>query len=254
MGTALTRRKLLGALAALAAAYSIPGALRGYAVEVTRLNWGLGARILFLADIHAHGGDRDYLVKVASEAKPDIIALGGDTWDSLTRSWGYVESLVKSLRAMARAVVAVLGNHEYGADRRRRIMLRDALRSLEDTGVYVLMDDRVHVAGVMVGGLDWRDDPRDYEEAVRALGDVDVVVVHSPDAFKSVRGRALVLAGHTHGGQVCTPWGSAIVTNSVYGYTSGLYRAGGAAMYVSRGVGEMVPPRLYCSREVVVVE
>ncbi|MFN7106430.1 MAG: metallophosphoesterase, partial [Pyrobaculum sp.] len=121
------------------------------------------------------------------------------------------------------------------------------VRALEEAGVHVLIDDWTSIGGLKIFGLDWREDPRTYPQ----VRDADVVLAHSPDAFHNAVG-GLYLAGHTHGGQICLPKNVPIVTNSVYGYTWGLYKRGDAVMYTSRGVGEMFP-RLFCSREYVLV-
>ncbi|WP_309544084.1 hypothetical protein [Pyrobaculum aerophilum] len=43
-----------------------------------------------------------------------------------------------------------------------------------------------------------------------------------------------------------------LITNSHFGYTYGLYRRGNAVMYVTRGLGEILP-RVWCDREVVIL-
>ncbi len=246
----INRRNFLKVMAASLLLYNIVGSVRSYSVEVVRLNLGVGRRILFLPDIHAHGGDRSEVIRLAGSIKPDIVILGGDMWDRLTRSWGYIEELVRGLRRSSSHVVAVLGNHEYNADSTGRIRLGEALTTLENLGIAVLRDDKVDLAGLTMAGLDWRSNPRRYDEAARRLGRADIVVSHSPDAFPHLaQGQPLLLAGHTHGGQICLPGGRSLWTNSAYGYTHGVYRVRGRIMVLSRGVGEMVPPRLYCGRQ-----
>ncbi|HLE83608.1 MAG TPA: metallophosphoesterase [Thermoanaerobaculia bacterium] len=68
-----------------------------------------------------------------------------------------------------------------------------------------------------------------------------IVLTHSPDAVEEAarRGIALVLAGHTHGGQVALPFYGAIITLSRLGkqLEYGLYRVDKTSLYVTRGVG-----------------
>jgi predicted MPP superfamily phosphohydrolase len=49
----------------------------------------------------------------------------------------------------------------------------------------------------------------------------------------------LMLAGHTHGGQVCLPFYGAVITHSKTSkrFESGLYRVGDTWLYVNRGIG-----------------
>ncbi len=249
----VSRRRFLLAIAASALGFTAVGAVNGVSLTMTRLDFGLGRRVLFLPDIHVHrSGERDYVVRVAEKLGPDIVIIGGDLWDERTHNMSVVRMLVEGLRRNARVVIAILGNHEYWST--SKFPLREAIAGLENLGVMVLRDEVVDGAGLRVAGLDWRDNPRDYEEALQGLGGADVFVSHSPDAFPYLGRRgALLLAGHTHGGQVCLPGSISIATNSVYGYRWGLYRLRGNVMYVSRGLGEMYPPRLYCSREAVLV-
>lgn len=65
----------------------------------------------------------------------------------------------------------------------------------------------------------------------------------------------LVLAGHTHGGQVRLPWIGPLDRSLLPGpYVAGRYDAGGAMIYVSRGIGtSYLPVRFACPPEVVVL-
>ncbi len=232
----LTRRRLLG----LPAAAALAAGLASSSLETTVLNLGVGRRVLFLADLHVHGPRPDILSAVGG-LEYDVVLIGGDMYDEWTPDLDPLIDLLASLRGPK---LAVLGNHEYWSSHRHP--LRRAIARLEEAGVHVLVDDKVRLGSLTVVGLDWREDPRDYP----LVRDADIVVVHSPDAFPRV-GSSLVLAGHTHGGQICLPGSISVVTNSVYGYMWGLYTRGDAKMYVSRGLGEMVPVRAFCPRELV---
>jgi len=67
---------------------------------------------------------------------------------------------------------------------------------------------------------------------------------------------ALVLAGHTHGGQVRLPWVGPLERTIARGrYVMGRYDNGPAMVYISRGIGtSYLPVRLGCAPEVVVLE
>ncbi len=250
----ISRRAFIKSIIAVAGLYMLAGPLDGYdGVEVTILDLGLGKRILFLPDIHVHrAGERDYVIDLVKRLSPDILILGGDTWDPRTSSLSVVEGFLEKLGEYARYKIMVLGNHEYNADASGRIPLREALVTAEDMGYIVLRDDKTTLEGLTVAGMDWRNDPQLYAEAVRAVGEAEILVAHSPDVYPHITGKQrLVLAGHTHGGQVCLAGSRSIITNSKYGYSWGLYTNGPRAMYVSRGLGEMIPPRLFCKRQAV---
>ncbi len=231
----MRRRTFLALLAGAAASAAGLGTSHVDA-DLTQLNLGLGKRVVFISDLHLHG------VREVELPSYDLLLIGGDTYDEHTPSLDVVTATLEKLPGPK---IAVLGNHEHWS--RRKFPLRQGVKALEDAGVHVLVDDWTQVGGLKIHGLDWREDPRSYP----AVADADVVLVHSPDAFQTAQ-RGLYLAGHTHGGQFCLPFNVAVYTNSHFGYTWGLYEREDAAMYVTRGFGEMLP-RLFCRREVVLI-
>jgi predicted MPP superfamily phosphohydrolase len=84
--------------------------------------------------------------------------------------------------------------------------------------------------------------------------------MHSPDSApeSAACGYDLILAGHTHGGQVRLPVVGALVTNSDMPreLASGLIRMGPALMHLSPGLGtsKYAPFRFLCRPEVTLVQ
>ena len=75
---------------------------------------------------------------------------------------------------------------------------------------------------------------------MRALPGARILLSHSPDPFPGVPGDvALMLAGHTHCGQVRLPFLGAVKTMSAYGqrYACGLIRENGRTLIVTAGLG-----------------
>ena len=66
----------------------------------------------------------------------------------------------------------------------------------------------------------------------------------------------LILAGHSHGGQVRLPfWGALLVPGDVDGYVAGLYDTPGGPLYVNVGIGTWhIPVRFFCRPEITVIE
>ena len=85
-------------------------------------------------------------------------------------------------------------------------------------------------------------------------------VMHSPDSAPETAalGYDLLVAGHTHGGQVCLPGVGALVTNCSLParLVSGLIRIGDAVMCVSPGLGtsKFAPFRFFCRPEATLLE
>lgn len=135
-----------------------------------------------------------------------------------------------------------------------------------------LMDNQAlklfYVKGVpfIIGGV-----PRFHEENVQGLWkevsrekmkeNFVLLLSHSPDVilYEDARKADLVLAGHTHGGQVRIPFIGALVTNTKLGrhFASGLFRFGKTRLFISRGVGleGLATPkiRFFCRPEIVLI-
>ena len=156
---------------------------------------------------------------------------------------------------------AVFGNHDhYAGD------VPGLAAFYESCGVQVLQNQAVALSRgasrlALAGIDDWNfgrpDLPRALAEAARAApGSPIVLVSHNPDSFfeAAARGVALVLAGHTHGGQIRIPGRPVLVRMSRYRLDEGHYRHAGCQIVVSRGMGASgVPLRLGCPPEALLV-
>jgi predicted MPP superfamily phosphohydrolase len=130
---------------------------------------------------------------------------------------------------------------------------------MERLGIQVLANQTIELnrgsATVLLTGI---DDVHYYytEDALDALydggGGFRVVAVHSPEfaAQAAAAGARLYLAGHTHGGQICLPGGSAILTHAITGrkYVAGRWRHGDMTGYTSCGTGISGLPVRYNNR------
>ncbi len=85
-----------------------------------------------------------------------------------------------------------------------------------------------------------------------------VMLTHSPDIFpRTPADIDLVLAGHTHCGQIAYPWGGSPATMSNYGnaYACGVVKRGGTTLITSGGIGtSLLPVRLFTRPEVWLIE
>ena len=128
-------------------------------------------------------------------------------------------------------------------------MLRNEWRSLEIGGELVRIggagDDSVKMARL--------------ESAVPPPGGLSMLLTHSPDAAlrlptRSAGGPAVVLSGHTHGGQIRIPgWGAPLRHSRLVSrqQPDGAFHVGGAQVVVSRGYGTAhVPLRFACRPEI----
>ena len=228
-----------------------------------------GQRLLFFSDLHwcrrdEEGGER--LVELINNTKADWIVFGGD----LIRHLEHLEAATALLGRLqaGRGKVAVLGNrerHHFWLD------LRSWYDRYERCGFRLLVNEPWPTSRegdpVLVG----LDDCRHGEPGLDCVaefadsGRFTVVVTHSPDMVGHSTGSFvgnLVLAGHTHGGQLRIPRLGSVYTASAYWrqFDLGWYRrrSDGARMYVTSGLGEtgrgILRCRLCCPREIVLLD
>jgi len=222
--------------------------------------------IAFLTDIHVAGPDMPpsrlaEIVTQVNALEPDLVAITGDlVSEKRTATHIYTaREIVAPLGGLTatHGVVLVPGNHDHWFD-------WPALKSelAEFPQITVLENEARMIGPFAIAGLD--DDYTDRAdvgataEAMRPLTGIRLWLTHSPDVFPSIPVDAdLVLAGHTHCGQIAYPWGGSPATMSEYGQT---YACGGVEQHTkvlvtSAGIGTSVLPiRLFTAPEVWVVE
>jgi uncharacterized protein len=249
--------------------------------------------VLHLSDLHLTVADSRrlaFLGRLAGEPV-DLVVLTGDMLGE-PDALGPVLDALGRFRPRIGAV-AVLGSNDYWAPRFRnplsyflgpssrrrrnsgRNPWRELVAGLEERGWAVLSNRRSRLGDLELAGMDdphiRRDDP---DVAVPPDGDprstvgpgsnpadarprLRIGVVHSPyrrslDAFEG-NGYRLLLAGHTHGGQVRLPGVGALVTNCDLprAQVRGLSRWGSSWLHVSAGLGtsKYAPFRFACRPE-----
>ncbi|MFN7149142.1 MAG: metallophosphoesterase [Microthrixaceae bacterium] len=203
-------------------------------------------RIGVLADLQTSGvGDHERAaVRALMEARPDVIVLPGDLFqaddDTLRRKGPAARELLAQLQAPG-GVYFVEGD----VDRHDRLsmLLPPNITRLEDEVVTVHLGDRT----LHLGGTDL-DHTSPAADAVRdelraSTGALTVLVSHRPDTVLGLPADAgvdLVVAGHTHGGQLALPRIGAPMTLSAVPRavgSGGLHEVHGNPIYVSSGVG-----------------
>ena len=236
----ISRRKFLVSASVVISSASLYSYFETQRILKTKIEVGLGSKIAFMVDTHTHdfGIVEQRVIKMLTEEDPDIILHGGDIIDKFTGSLEPVRRYLSQLDAKEKYVV--LGNHDYWCGRADELVAM-----LKDLGFRVLKDETVETIIGRIFGIDWRDE-RKYPSKIKG----DIVLTHDPNAAKSADGK-IILAGHTHGGVVIG--GITILSNSIY--TRGLYELGeNKILYVSRGLGQMIPLRPTSPLELVILE
>ena len=226
-----------------------------------------GLRIAMIGDIHTGGPFIDdnklrKIVELTNQQHPDLIVLLGDymspnSWHSHRVEPEVTAAAMKNLRAPL-GVYTVLGNHDwwYNGGKVRR--------AFEDNGIPVLDDE--------VAEIKWRDKsfwlagladlwtrPQHISETVAKVppGATVIALTHNPDIFPNLpRSVPLLLAAHTHGGQVNLPLIGTPIVPSRFGpkYTRGHVFENDHHMYVTSGIGTSIMPiRFRVTPEIVIL-
>jgi predicted MPP superfamily phosphohydrolase len=229
-------------------------------VEVASERWrGAPLRIAVLSDTHVGSPHVDArrmadIVQRTNALHPDLVVLLGDYVGSHEPASERPEAeraeILSGVAAFARfqaplGVAAVLGNHDswYG--------LGPIVRALKAAGVTVLWNqnvvkDRPGGRFVIAGLADDDTGSPDFGSALADAPPIDTIVIsHSPDPFPDMpAAAALMLAGHTHCGQVSVPFLGRPITPTWSGerYACGRTDEGGRILYTTAGIGTSLLP------------
>lgn len=233
--------------------------VRRVAVTIPDLPGDLeGVRAAFLSDFHLRGAAINERVTRAAVAaiareRPDLVFLGGDYFDHA--SWHRDGLPLDPIAQGSAKAFAVLGNHDFKGGPRNG----EAIAALlEGYGICVLRNRsvtvRVRDRDVVIAGVD--DPYLGLADVGAALGDPPatrplVLLAHAPSVAELLPPGAagLVLAGHTHGGQVrlspartLTPLDISFYLDRLYRrppsrYQRGFHWVRGSLLYVTTGLG-----------------
>jgi uncharacterized protein len=212
-------------------------------------------RIAIASDIHAGAPyiglkKIDRVVTMIQAEKPDMVLLPGDfvIQEVLGGSFIAPETLAQHLKPLLQQtkVYAVLGNHDAWLDSQR------VQTALEGVGISVLEDHAVEISYGqcrfwLVGLSDFNEGKGEYVKAFAEIPDkaTTLAFTHSPDIFPDItEPYSLMIAGHTHGGQVALPLVGRLVVPSKYGqrYAIGHIVENYRHLFVTPGIGTSILP------------
>lgn len=223
-------------------------------------------KIVFFGDTHLgefnDNNQLDRIVAKINAENPDLVIFTGDLIGSSGSFTANPETIAQSIAKIHATYgkVAVMGNHEYALlDQYNYEELMSA------AGFEVLVNDWLDISelNVRLLGLDdvYRGTP-DLTLTDEALtGAYNVLLTHEPDIVDAMNidSIQLVLAGHTHGGQISLPYlTEKILPINGQKYVKGWYsigRDGQTGLFVTKGTGmTKLPFRFMNIPEIVAIE
>jgi uncharacterized protein len=218
-------------------------------------------RIVHLSDFHLTGRvGKSYfqeVVRLANEFQPDLVCITGDLIDKPR----YIDWLPDTLGRLAAryGVYFILGNHDLKAGEGpiRRTLTESGLIDLG--GRWLPVEIRGQTVILAGNELPWFSPaPETTAAPARSpAGPPRFLLSHSPDQLPWAQANEfdLLLAGHTHGGQIRLPWLGPIFTPSRTGvkFSSGTFFAAPTTMHVTRGVSGEFPVRIHCPPEMTLL-
>ena len=226
----------------------LPPAFEGF--RVTQLTDIHHSRILGISEVRR-------MVNLAQQTKPDMFVLTGDYTTTYRR---YIEPCAEALAALRapEGVWAILGNHDHYTDPEltTRALQRQHVAVLNNAHTTLQRgSDAIQLSGID----DWSWAANDWARAFSGLrpNTPTVLLSHQPSVLdlEETKNVALILSGHTHGGQVKLPFlgAPARFATQDLKYARGLFRSGETQLYVSAGTGVIGLPLRFGVRPEIAV-
>ena len=183
-----------------------------------------------------------------NQLTPDFVCFTGD----IVENAAHLPEALEVLRGIRAPLYGVPGNHDYwsGLDFE---MVADAFAA---TGGKWLLDEQVRTrdGGVNVIGATCTKEP-DIQPRPKVK---NLLLIHYPFWVERLAGVSfnLILAGHSHGGQVRLPlFGAVLVPGGVGPYDLGRFQTPAGPLYVGAGVGWFyLNARFNCRPEITLIE
>ena len=235
-----------------------------------------GYRIVHVSDLHlgTFNGWRSKILKAEMDSiekqKANLICFTGDLQNIRPEE---VKKMASAIRQPMKGTISVLGNHDYteyikgdakekAAEEARLInaeekILKWTLLRNQNTEITSPAKESIYVCGTENDGRPPFPNYSNYKKAMQGIGPNSFVIMlqHDPSAWKrSILPKTtaqLTLSGHTHGGQMqIFGWRPTSIRQQE---DYGLYEQNGRYLYITAGLGGLVPFRLNMPNEIAVI-
>ena len=235
-----------------------------------------GYKIVQISDLHvgsmndSRQGLLQEAVKAVNEQHADLVVFTGDLQNKRASEIDAYRQLLSSIKAKD-GVVAVLGNHDYaeymsGTKAEKDSCVQLTVDAIERLGWTLLRNEHIVIRrgndSIVVAGMENDGEGRfpqlgDITKTLKGVGEGAFIIMleHDPTSWHRkivpYSHAQLTLSGHTHGGQMSIlGWSPA---SFVYSEYDGMYNNGRHSLFVTKGLGGVVPFRLGATGEIVVI-
>lgn len=224
--------------------------VREYKIESTNLPDSFhGFKIVQFSDLHylttIKQKEVENLVNKINDLKPDIVVFTGDLIDETKNpTEEELNVLVNSLNKInaTTGMYAIKGNHDYNNDYFEKVFNQTKFKILDNS--YELIYYKGTTPILLTGTGSILHDDCDYNKAF-SYSEIDnlytISLIHEPDITDSIINKYhvdLILAGHTHNGQIRIPGIGAIMkVEEGKKYYNEKYTVNDTKLYISGGLG-----------------
>ena len=215
-----------------------------------------GIKIVHFSDLHYKRIiNKDRTKEIVDEINlinPDIVIFTGDLID---KDFDVSDEDIEDLTLLLNNInskygkYAIIGNHDYVRD-------DDILNDIYNNSSFVLLKNSYDIIygdnndKLFIGGVDtYSYDKADIDKTMEYFEDNEdidykIILVHEPDYIDTITSKYnvnLVLAGHSHNGQVRLPIIGPIITpDNAKKYYEPYYKIDKTKLYISGGIGNSV--------------
>lgn len=214
-----------------------------------------GFKIVHISDVHygrtTDKKDLNNMVKEVNLLKPDIVVLTGDLIDKDTKLddilKGEISEALNSINANV-GKYAISGNHDNNFREWESIINDGGFKNLNDTYELIYNDGYTPIllAGLSSNLNNQIDITERYNKILEYSSNENIkelykiLLIHEPDYINNIdhSNFNLILAGHSHNGQVRLPFiGGIILPNGAKKYYKEHYKINNTDLYISSGIG-----------------
>ncbi len=210
-----------------------------------------GMKVCQISDLHRGPYVSEEMLRDVTQSvmalRPDLILVTGDF---VSVSYEYISSCAAAMDGLSAplGVYGVLGNHDHWTS------APAVAQRLKERGIPLLVNDSREIEkGLWLAGVDdlWSGNCSvPHALAHVPSGAATILMSHNPALLDDLGQDLLVLAGHTHGGQISLGWLTRVLTSKVTAggrYMRGWYERGRSRLYVNRGIGVVGLPARFRS-------